>query len=67
MLEENAFAFFRDIGRDLFLRGLISSHAGNISLRIGQKICITRRGSMLGRILPDDLVEVDAYGRADPR
>ena len=59
MLEEGAFALFRDIGRDLFLRGLISSHAGNISLRIGQKICITRRGSMLGRITRDDLVEVD--------
>jgi L-fuculose-phosphate aldolase len=50
---------FRDIGRDLFLRGLISSHAGNISLRIGQKICITRRGSMLGRITQEDLVDVD--------
>jgi L-fuculose-phosphate aldolase len=50
---------FRDIGRDLFLRGLISSHAGNISLRIGQKVCITRRGSMLGRITESDLVDVD--------
>jgi L-fuculose-phosphate aldolase len=59
MLEENSFALLRDIGRDLFLRGLISSHAGNISIRIGQKICITRRGSMLGRIAPDDLVDVD--------
>jgi L-fuculose-phosphate aldolase len=59
VLEESTFAMFRDIGRDLFLRGLISSHAGNISLRIGQKICITRRGSMLGRIMENDLVEVD--------
>lgn len=59
MLEESAFGMLRDIGRDLFLRGLISSHAGNISLRIGQKICITRRGSMLGRITESDLVDVD--------
>jgi L-fuculose-phosphate aldolase len=59
MLEETTFAMLRDIGRDLFLRGLISSHAGNISLRIGQTICITRRGSMLGRIGTDDLVDVD--------
>jgi len=59
VLEEKTFAMFRDIGRDLFLRGLISSHAGNISLRIGQKIFITRRGSMLGRIEPDDVVDVD--------
>jgi len=59
VLEEATFAMFRDIGRDLFLRGLISSHAGNISLRIGGKICITRRGSMLGRIMQEDLVDVD--------
>ncbi len=59
MLEENNFVLFRDIGRDLFLRGFISSHAGNMSLRIGENIYITRRGSMLGRIAPDDLVEVE--------
>jgi L-fuculose-phosphate aldolase len=61
LLEESTFAMLRDIGRDLFLRGLISSHAGNISLRIGQKICITRRGSMLGRITREDLVDVDLH------
>jgi len=65
MLEEGTFAMFRDIGRDLFLRGLISSHAGNISLRMGQNICITRRGSMLGRITREDLAEVDLH-KADP-
>ncbi len=59
MLEESAFAMFRDIGRDLFLRGLISSHAGNMSVRTGRDICITRTGSMLGRITRDDLVDVD--------
>jgi L-fuculose-phosphate aldolase len=59
VLEESIFTVFRDIGRDLFLRGLVSSHAGNISLREGQTIWITRKGAMLGRITREDLVEVD--------
>lgn len=62
MLEEAMIAAFRDIGRDLFLRGLVSSHAGNMSVRTAEGICITRTKSMLGRIAPGDLVEVDAAG-----
>jgi hypothetical protein len=38
MLEEKSFALLRDIGRDPFLRGLISSHAGNISRQGIQKV-----------------------------
>ncbi|PLX43143.1 MAG: fuculose phosphate aldolase [Deltaproteobacteria bacterium] len=48
---------FRDIGRDLYLGGLVSSHAGNMSVRMGDRILITRRGSMVGRLKPDDLIE----------
>ncbi len=48
---------FRDIGRDLFLAGLITSHGGNMSVRLGDRIVITRRGAMLGRLGPEDLVE----------
>ena len=62
MLEETVFAAFRDIGRDLFLRGLVSSHAGNMSVRTGQGICITRTKSMLGRITRDDVVDVNVVG-----
>lgn len=62
MLEEAFLATFRDIGRDLFLRGLVGSHAGNMSVRTEEGICITRTKSMLGRIGRDDLVEVDALG-----
>ena len=40
----------RDIGRDCFLSGLVSSHAGNMSVRVGDRLVITRRGSMLGRV-----------------
>ncbi len=59
MLGETTFEDFRDLGRDLFLRGLISSHAGNMSVRQGNAIYITRRASMLGRLKRRDIVEVD--------
>jgi L-fuculose-phosphate aldolase len=48
---------FRDIGRDCFLSGLVSSHAGNISVRRGDRLLITRRGAMLGALRAQDLVE----------
>ncbi len=48
---------FRDIGRDLFVSGLITSHGGNMSVRLGDRIVITRRGAVLGRLRPEDLVE----------
>jgi L-fuculose-phosphate aldolase len=48
---------FSRIGRDCFLSGLISSHAGNMSARIGDRLVITRRGCMLGALQPGDLIE----------
>jgi L-fuculose-phosphate aldolase len=59
LLKNTLFTTFRNTGRDIFLRGLISSHAGNMSVRIGSKIFITKRGSMLGRLKPSDIVELD--------
>lgn len=52
------FEQFRDFGRDLFLRGLISSHGGNMSVRQGDKILITRHEAMLGCLAQSDLLEV---------
>jgi L-fuculose-phosphate aldolase len=57
VIDERLYEQFRDIGRDIFLSGLISSHAGNISVRVGDKIIIKRRGAMLGQLKPDDLIE----------
>lgn len=56
---------FVNVGRDLYLSGAISSHGGNISIRKGERIFITRRGSMLGRLGEDDVVwtHLDACGR----
>ena len=51
------FEQFRDIGRDIYLAGLISSHGGNMSVRVGDRILITRRGSMLGRLTERDVIE----------
>jgi len=48
---------FRDIGRDLFLAGVVSSHGGNMSVRMGDRILITRRGSMIGRLHASDIIE----------
>lgn len=51
------FNSFIETGRDLFLTGAVTSHGGNLSVRVGDRIFITRRGSMLGRLSEDDIVE----------
>jgi len=48
---------FQTIGQDLVSRGLVSSHSGNMSIRLGERILITRRGSMLGCLQEHDLIE----------
>ncbi|MDP7422958.1 MAG: class II aldolase/adducin family protein [bacterium] len=49
---------FRKVGEDLSRGGLVDSHSGNLSVRLGQKLVVTRSGSMLGRLTFSDLVEV---------
>ena len=48
---------FQTVGRDLFTRGLVSSHGGNLSIRLRDRIIITRRSSMLGCLEEHDLIE----------
>jgi L-fuculose-phosphate aldolase len=48
---------FQTVGRDLFARGLVSSHSGNLSIRLGDNIIITRRDSMLNNLEEHDLIE----------
>ncbi len=48
---------FAQVGRDLFLCGAVSSHGGNMSVRVGDRMLITRRGSMLGRLTERDVIE----------
>ena len=49
---------FQRIGRDLFVAGLISSHGGNMSVRQGDRILITRRGSMLAHLEERDVIDI---------
>lgn len=53
-LEEDFIKF----GRELFIRGLIASHSGNLSVKRGNEILITRRGSMLGNLTKEGIVSV---------
>ncbi len=45
-------------GRLIENYGLISSHAGNISVRIGDNILITKSGTMLGHLRKNDITVV---------
>ncbi|HXF84174.1 MAG TPA: aldolase [Anaerolineales bacterium] len=57
MIDQRIYEQFREIGRDLYVAGMISSHAGNLSVRLGDRLIIKRRGAMLGRLKPHDLIE----------
>lgn len=59
---------FQTVGRDLFTRGLVSSHSGNLSIRMGDSVTITRRGSMLNCLQEHDLIEtgIDKNSRSTP-
>lgn len=56
---------FTDIGRDIFVSRLISSHGGNMSVRVGESIFITATGSQLGRLSEDTVVEVPLVGPSE--
>ena len=49
---------FQRFGSDLFYRGLTSSHGGNMSVRMGDRIFITRTGSMLAHLEEHDVIEI---------
>lgn len=49
---------FQQVGRDLFLQGLNSSHSGNLSQREKELLWITQRGAPLARLTSRQLVPV---------
>jgi L-fuculose-phosphate aldolase len=57
MIDERIYEQFQEVGRDLYDAGMVSTHGGNISLRLGDRVVIKRRGAQLGRLKPHDLVE----------
>jgi len=61
MIEE-----FRKVGRWLWEEGLVHAGAGNLSVRQGDSIFITRRGAMLFELKDSDLITVGMEpGEAD--
>jgi L-fuculose-phosphate aldolase len=60
-------AQFQGVGRDLCAQGLIS-YAGNLSIRLGDRLIITRRGSNLSCLEGNDLVDtgIDKNDRCTP-
>jgi L-fuculose-phosphate aldolase len=48
---------FQAIGQALFTQGLVSPQGGNLSVKLGEQLVITHRGSALGSIQEGDLVE----------
>ncbi len=58
---------FKFVGKKLFEEGLISSHAGHMSIRKADKIYITRALSMLSELKEEDIIEVslDKEGEND--
>ncbi len=63
MIDQRLYEEFRDIGRDIFVTGLTSSHGGNMSVRVGDKIIIKRRGAQFGRLKQTDFVETSFKGK----
>jgi L-fuculose-phosphate aldolase len=61
MIDERLYEQFRYIGRDIFDAGLTSSHGGNMSVRVGDRIIIKRRGAQFRRLKPEDFVETKLY------
>jgi L-fuculose-phosphate aldolase len=59
---------FAWVGHDLYASGAVSSHGGNLSVRLaGDRMLITRTGSMIGRLKPADLIETSLTECGDPR
>jgi len=48
---------FQTVGNELFTKGLVSSHSGNLSIRMGERVTITRRNCGLGCLEEHDLIE----------
>lgn len=61
MIDQRLYEQFRDIGRDILLTGLTSSHGGNMSVRVGNHCIVKRRGAQLGRLKPEDFVTTSIY------
>ncbi len=53
----------QEVGHDLYMLGLVTSHGGNLSIRSGMEMWITGTGTMLGRLHPRHISLVHTGGR----
>lgn len=54
------------VGRDLYAFGAVSTHGGNLSRRVGDRLFITRTGSMIGHLAEADILETSVVACDDP-
>ena len=52
-------------GKVLYKENLVNSHAGNISVRVGDCLYITKTGKMLGFLKEDDIIKLPIYEETD--
>lgn len=53
---------FKKIGKALEEKGLVIAHGGNMSVREGERIFITRHGAVLSELKRKDIVEIGLNG-----
>jgi L-fuculose-phosphate aldolase len=56
------FKIFSMIGKSLENKGLVIAHGGNMSVREGEKIFITRHGAVMGELKRRDIVQIGLDG-----
>lgn len=62
------FEEFAWVGHDLYVSGAVSSHGGNLSVRLDdERMLITRTGSMIGRLTPADVIATTVADCGDRR
>lgn len=64
ILIDEYYKLLRKYGRRLAEKGYVAGHGGNISIRSGSKMYITRHGCTLEEIQPEDIIEVDLNGNS---
>ena len=60
-IENRVIEMFQKVGWAAYVAGLENSHSGNMSIRVGNRVLITRRGSMLGFLKGEDIVDIGLY------
>lgn len=56
-MKSEVYKLFRKYGRLLAIHGYVAGHGGNLSLKSGNKMFITRHGARLEDLTPQDVIE----------